>query len=300
MNLGHAAIRVMSWPLGVEGHQRRLVGLTHRPGALRRAASGKVVLVTGASSGIGRAAAERLGRAGATVLLVARDQARLTEAKQAIEDGGGVARTYVCDLSDLEAIDPLVTRILDEHDHVDILVNNAGRSIRRKVKHSYERFHDVERQITLNYLAAVRLTVRLLPSMRERRSGHVINVSSSAVQGRPPRFSGYTASKAALEAWSDSVQAEVLGDGIRFTSIRMPLVDTPMITPTAEWADAPALSSTQAGRVIAHAVIGRPRRLSPVGGYVLEHLGVISPRLSDVLRSYGDRVLAESSQGRSS
>lgn len=299
MNLGHAAVRVMSWPMGVQGHQRRLVAMTRRPGVLRQRVAGKVVLVTGASSGIGRAAAERLAGAGATVLLVARDMDRLSAVQEVVEAGGGIAHTYSCDLSVLDSIDPLVNRILAEHGHVDILVNNAGRSIRRKIKHSYDRFHDIERQMTLNYLAAARLTLRLLPSMRERRSGHVINVSSGAVQGRPPRFSGYVASKAALEAWSDSVQAEVLGDGILFTNIRMPLVRTPMITPTREWEDAPALTPTQAGRVIAHAVIARPRRLSPMGGYVLEHVGLLSPRLADVLRSHGDRVMAASLGSRS-
>src|SRR5439155_21688258 len=131
-----------------------------------------------------------------------------------IVSDGGSAFAYQCDLTDFDELDAMVAKVLADHHHVDVLVNNAGRSIRRRVERSDGRFHDFERLMRLNYLAAVRVTLVVLPSMRERRSGQVINISSWAVQVRPARYSGYAASKAALEAWSDCVQGEVLDGGV--------------------------------------------------------------------------------------
>src|SRR3954453_22947969 len=223
--------------------------------ALRSAVSGKVVLVTGASSGIGRAAALRLAAGGATVLVVARSGEVLDALVEEVAGQGGTAYAYPCDLTDLEEVDALATKVLDRHDHVDVLVNNAGMSIRRKVRHSVDRFHDFERPMQLNYFAAVRLTMGLLPTMVERESGQVVNISSWAAVLRPARFSGYAASKAALEAWSDSVQGEVLDDGVLFTNVHMPLVRTPMIAPTKLYRRLPALTVDQAAGVVCDAVV---------------------------------------------
>ena len=252
--------------------------------ALRDAVAGKVVLVTGASSGIGRAAAVRLAAAGATVLLVARSEDLLAEVTGEIEAGGGTAYAYRCDLADLEQVDALVTKVLDRHDHVDVLVNNAGMSIRRKVRHSVDRFHDFERPMQLNYFAAVRLTMGLLPTMVERESGQVVNISSWAALLRPARFSGYAASKAALEAWSDSVQGEVLDDGVVFTNVHMPLVRTPMIAPTKLYRRMPALTVDQAANVVCDAVVSRSRRVTPLVAGVAGWAESISPGLGDFLR----------------
>ena len=197
-------------------------------------------MITGSSSGIGRAAAIQLGAAVAVVLLVARSGDELDAVRSEIVADGGRAYSYPTDLTNFDDLDALVAKVLDQHGHLDVLVNNAGRSIRRKVEHSQDRFHDFERPMQLNYFAAIRLVMGFLPSMRERESGQIINISTWSVQVRPARFSGYTASKAALEAWSDCVQGEVVGDGIVFTTIRMPLVRTPMIAPTRVYsADAP-------------------------------------------------------------
>ena len=252
--------------------------------ALGRAVDGKVVLVTGASSGIGRAASVRLGEAGAIMLLVARSEDLLSEVVTEIEEAGGTAMAYPCDLTDLEQVDALVTKVLDQHDHVDVLVNNAGMSIRRKVRHSVDRFHDFERPMQLNYFAAVRLTMGLLPTMVERESGHVVNISSWSALLRPARFSGYAASKAALEAWSDSVQGEVLDDGIVFTNVHMPLVRTPMIAPTKLYRRMPALSVDQAAQVVCDAVVSRSRRVTPLAAAMVGWAETISPGLGDVIR----------------
>jgi len=252
--------------------------------ALRDAVGGKVILVTGASSGIGRAASVRFAAAGATVLLVARSEDLLTEVGDEIGAAGGAAYSYVCDLTDLEQVDALVTKVLDRHDHVDVLVNNAGMSIRRKVRHSVDRFQDFERPMQLNYFAAVRLTMGLLPRMVEREAGQVVNISSWAAVLRPARFSGYAASKAALEAWSDSVQGEVLDDGVVFTNVHMPLVRTPMIAPTKLYSRMPALTVDQAANVVCDAVVSRSRRVTPLVAGMISWAESISPGLGDLIR----------------
>jgi NAD(P)-dependent dehydrogenase (short-subunit alcohol dehydrogenase family) len=257
-------------------------------GALRDAVAGRVVLVTGASSGIGRAAAVRLAGAGATVLLVARSEDLLAEVEAEIAHGagraGGTAYSYRCDLTDLDQVDALVSKVLDRHDHVDVLVNNAGMSIRRKVRHSVDRFHDFERPMQLNYFAAVRLTLGLLPTMVERESGQVVNISSWAAVLRPARFSGYAASKAALEAWSDCVQGEVLDDGVVFTNVHMPLVRTPMIAPTKLYHRLPALTVDQAAHVVCDAVVSRSRRVTPLAAGLVSWADAVSPGLGDLIR----------------
>lgn len=274
-------------PISSRGVLNRAIGRlgdTDGAQALRKAVDGKIVLVTGASSGIGRASAVRLAAAGAEVLLVARSQDQLDELVAEIVEAGGLAVAYRCDLNDLDQIDALVTKVLDQHGHVDILVNNAGMSIRRKVRHSVDRFQDFERPMQLNYFAAVRLTMGLLPTMVERESGQVINISSWAAMLHPARFSGYTASKAALEAWSDCVQGEVLDDGIVFTNVRMPLVRTPMITPTKLYARMPALSMDQAATVICDATVSRSRRVTPLVAAWASFAESLSPALGDVIR----------------
>jgi short-subunit dehydrogenase len=271
-------------PRGLLNSSLGRVGDADGSTALRKAVGGKVVLVTGASSGIGRAAALQLAIAGATVLLVARSEDQLAEAVAEITAAGGTGIAYRCDLTDFDEIDALVTKVLDQHGRVDVLVNNAGMSIRRKVRHSQDRFQDFERPMHLNYFAAVRLTMGLLPTMVEREAGQVINISSWAALLRPSRFSGYTASKAALEAWSDCVQGEVLGDGIVFTSVRMPLVRTPMISPTKLYNRMPALSMEQAAAVVCDATVSRSRRVTPLVASWVSFAESISPAFGDVIR----------------
>jgi short-subunit dehydrogenase len=285
------ATRLVHSPVGAVP-QAALRALDPRGGSpLRDAVGGRVVVVTGASSGIGEAAAERLAGAGAHVVLVARRAERLEAVRDRIaEAGAGTAEVRVCDLADLEAVDELAAGLLGTHGGVDVLVNNAGRSIRRSVARSYDRFHDFERTMALNYFSAVRLTLALLPGMRERGDGHVVNVSSAGVAWRTPRFAAYLASKAALETFGDCVAAEVAGDGVRFTTIQMPLVRTEMIAPTEAYADAPAISPQEAADLVAQAVAFRPRRLAPLYGFGAAVADSVSPQLTGFVRSQAFRL----------
>jgi NAD(P)-dependent dehydrogenase (short-subunit alcohol dehydrogenase family) len=239
----------------------RLVG---RPtlAALRKRVKGKVVVVTGATSGIGRECALRLARADARVVLVARTVEKLEETIAAIEEQGGVAHAYACDVADLDACDKLVTDVTADFGGADILINNAGRSIRRSVRYSYDRFHDFERTMQLNYFGALRLIMGFLPGMEQREQGQVINISSIGVLTSPPRFSAYVASKAALDAFSLCAAPEFTRCNIEFTTIHMPLVRTPMIAPTGLYKAFPTLSPEQARDLVMKAIVSRPKKVS--------------------------------------
>src|SRR5437588_3399797 len=237
---------------------------------LRDAVDGKIVLVTGASSGVGEASARRLAAAGATVLLVARRRELLERIAEELRQEGASAFAYPCDLSDTDAVGELVAQVLDDHDHVDIVISNAGLSIRRWISESYERFHDFERTINLNYLGPVRLVLGLLPAMRERRSGHIVSVSTIGVDFPPLRWSAYIASKSAFEVRLAGVAPELLADGVRTTSIHLQLVRSPMLGPFKIWNYVPGMSSDEAAGIVARAIATRPRTISPpwarVGG----------------------------------
>lgn len=241
-------------------------------------------MITGASSGIGRSAALELAAAGATVLLVARRETELREVVDTVTERGGKAFAYPCDLNDADASDTMIRKVLDEHGGVDILVNNAGRSIRRSLEQSYDRAHDFERTMQLNYFAAVRLMLAVLPGMRERRFGQVINILSAANLFGGPGYSAYVASKAALDEVSTSFQAETLDENITFTAVYMPLVRTAMITPNEQYLKASALTPDEAGRVICDAIVHRPRRMGPTFGRLTRLVDAISTERADAAR----------------
>ena len=254
---------------------RLLLGATSRgvgDGRLRAAVKGKVVLITGASSGVGEAAALRLGRGGATILLVARREEVLEEVRDRISASGGEAHVYPCDLADPDAVGALAAEVLEGHDRVDVLLSNAGVSIRRWVSQTYDRWRDIERTINVNYLGPVRLMLGLLPSMRERGTGHIVSVGTAGVNLPPLRWSAYIASKAALETWLAGVAPEIRADGIRTTSIQLQLVRSPMLGPFKIWNYLPGMSSEEAASMVARAIVERPREISPawarIGGAI--------------------------------
>jgi len=232
--------------------------------ALREAVEGKVVLVTGASYGIGEATARKLGAAGATVLLVARSRDRLEVLAQQISQAGGTAFAYPTDMSDTDSVGALAGAVLERHDHVDVFVNNAGKSIRRSLELSFDRFHDFERTIAVNYLGPVKLVLALLPSMSARGQGHIVNVSTSGVRMPPaPRWSAYVASKSAFDVFIRTVALEAAGDGVTVSSVYMPLVHTRMSAPTPAFRYVPGLSADEAAGLVCKAVVERPREISP-------------------------------------
>jgi NAD(P)-dependent dehydrogenase (short-subunit alcohol dehydrogenase family) len=265
-----------------------------RDRSLSGAVSGKVVMITGASSGIGKAAAQKIAEAGGTVLLVARTPEKLEETKAEIEEGGGTAHIHRCDLSDIEDIERMAASVLEEHGHVDILVNNAGRSIRRSIELAYDRFHDYQRTMQLNYFGAVRLILALMPVMRKRRSGHIVNVSSIGVQTNTPRFSAYVASKAALDAFSRCIASEVVDDGVAITTIHMPLVRTPMIAPTKMYNAFPTLTPDDAADLICEAIIYKPKKIATRLGNFGELLYNIAPKASDAILNTGYKLFPDS------
>jgi NAD(P)-dependent dehydrogenase (short-subunit alcohol dehydrogenase family) len=261
---------------------------------LSGAVRGKIVLITGASSGIGRAAAVKVAAAGATVLLVARSLEKLEETKAEIEAAGGVAHIHRCDMSDVEDIERMAEEVLTYHGHVDILVNNAGRSIRRSVELAYDRFHDYERTMQVNYFGAVRLILALLPAMQSRKSGHIINISSIGTQTNPPRFSAYVASKAALDAFGRVIASEVIDYGIHITTIHMPLVRTPMIAPTRMYDVFPAISPEEAAEMIAGAMVDQPKKVATRLGNFGELLYAVAPKMSDKILNLAYGLFPES------
>ena len=258
------------------------------------AVNGRTVVITGASSGIGRAAALKIAAAGGIPILVARSLDKLEELRDEIVAGGGTAYAYSADLSDNDSIDTLVETILAEHAVVDMLVNNAGRSIRRSVMLSIDRFHDYERTIKLNYLGTIKLILGLLPHMKERGFGHVVNVSSIGVQTNPPRFSAYVASKAALDAFTRVVSSETIGDGITFTTIHMPLVRTAMIAPTKLYDQFPTISPEEAADLICEAIRAKPKQINTRLGTFGEVLYALAPKAVDQILHMAYNVFPES------
>jgi NAD(P)-dependent dehydrogenase (short-subunit alcohol dehydrogenase family) len=275
-------------------YERHLDPQAPTPQNFRKALKDKVVVVTGASSGIGRATAAALARHGARVMLVSRTKEKLEELRDEIRAEGGKAEVYPCDLSDLDAIDKMVAAVLTDQGRVDILVNNAGRSIRRSVHDSLERFHDFQRTMQLNYFGAVRLLLALLPGMKERKEGHVINISSIGVQAFPPRFGAYVASKSALAALSRCLGPEVADDGIAITNIHMPLVRTPMIAPTGMYRNFPTISSEEAAEMVLAAVLTRVPEVSTRLGKLGETVDVVAPGLLQLVMTGAYHVFPDS------
>jgi len=271
---------------------RRLTGDTSSPLA------GRIVLVTGASSGIGEATALAVARRGATVLLVARRTDQLARVRAAVEADGGRAAAYACDLTDGDSVDALVERVLAEHGPVDYLVNNAGRSIRRSLHLTYDRFHDFERTMAVNYFGPVRLTMGLLPAMRAQQFGHIVNIVTWGVQMKAPKFAAYIASKAALDTWSRVASRETYRDHVTFTNMRFALVRTPMVAPTEAYSERRALTPEQAAEKVVRALEDRPVTVNTAAGTVGEILNLAAPRLSDALFSRFDRAYADSRAAR--
>ena len=264
---------------------------------------GRVVLITGGSSGIGRAAALKVAAAGAKVVICARGADELEATKKEIEAAGGICHTYVADLAELASCDALVKQVLADHGAVDILVNNAGRSIRRAISASFDRFHDFERTMQLNYFGALRLIMGLLPGMAGRHRGHIINISSIGVLTNSPRFSAYIASKAALDAFARCAQAEYSDVGVSFTTINMPLVKTPMIAPTKMYESVPTLTPDEAADIIVEAIIERPVRIATRLGTFGQIFYALAPRAYEIVmntafRLFPDSAASKGMQGR--
>lgn len=269
------------------------------PDKLRSAVAGKTVLVTGASYGIGEASARKLAAAGATVLVVARSAERLDDLAASINAGGGQASAYPADLTDEAAVNVLTKQITEHHGPLDIVVSNAGKSLRRSLHHQYDRPHDFQRTIDINYLGPIWLLLGLLPAMRESGGGHIVNVSSVGVRVAPgPQWGAYQASKGAFDRWLRSVAPELHGDGVDVTSVYFALVRTRMIEPTPMLTRLPGLTPDQAADAIAKAIIDRPRTNEPPWVRPAELASVLLAGPADqAARLWHRRFFADSGKG---
>ena len=269
---------------------------------LKGQVAGKVVLVTGGSSGIGLAAAHKIAAAGAITVIVGREQDKLDAAKKEIEDAlkqagnknGGPVVTFSADLAAMESCDQLVAWLVETYGGADVLINNAGRSIRRGIESSYDRFHDFERTMQLNYFGCLRLTLGLLPHMVAKHRGHVVNISSIGVLTNAPRFSAYVASKAALDAWTRCAASEFIDVGVTFTTINMPLVRTPMIAPTKIYQNVPTLSPEEAADLIVQAIVYKPVRIATRLGVFGQVLHALAPRIAQITMNTTFRMFPDS------
>jgi NAD(P)-dependent dehydrogenase (short-subunit alcohol dehydrogenase family) len=254
----------------------------------------RVVVVTGGTSGIGEATAYKLAEAGAQVVVVARDAEKAAPVLEKIKAAGGKARFISCDLSSLEDCDRLVAAVKKEFGRIDYLVNNAGRSIRRGIASSYDRFHDFERTMQLNYFGSLRLIMGFMPMMVAQNAGHIINISSIGVLTRAPRFSAYVASKAALDAFSDCAASEFIDNNVHFTTINMPLVKTPMIAPTKLYNHVPTLTPEQAADLVVEAIVYKPVRIATRLGVFGEILHAVAPKATQILLNTAFRMFPDS------
>lgn len=260
--------------------------------------AGRRVVITGASSGVGEATAHEVARRGGVVLLVARRAEELERVRAEIAATGGSAHAYVCDLTDPEATSAMVAQILDEHGGVDMLVNNAGRSIRRSLRYSYDRAHDFERTMAINYFAPVRLTLELLPAMRDQRFGHIVNVVTWGVQIKAPRFSAYIASKTALDTFGRIVGREAFADNVTVTNLRLSLVRTEMISATDAYDRAPAKTPEQAAALVVRALEDRPLTINTWVGSAAEVLNLALPRTMDAVAAVAARRTPDSAAAK--
>lgn len=266
--------------------------------SLKGKVKGKVVVITGGSSGIGLATAQKVAAAGAVTVIVARGEEELFKARDAMKAAGGKVFAYTADLSDMADCDRLVATLLQEHGQVDVLVNNAGRSIRRSIEASYDRFHDFERTMQLNYFGSIRLIMGLMPSMTQRRKGHIINISSIGVLANSPRFAAYVASKAALDAFSRCAQGELSGKGISFTTINMPLVKTPMIAPTKMYDSVPTLTPDEAADLVVKGIIERPSRIATRLGIFAALVNAVAPKAYEAVMSTAFELFPDSAAAK--
>jgi NAD(P)-dependent dehydrogenase (short-subunit alcohol dehydrogenase family)/thioester reductase-like protein len=278
--------------------ERHLDPDLHIDRSLRGTVGGKVVLVTGGSSGIGLAAAHKFAEAGATTVICGRDTDKLEEACKEARSRGHSFVAYPVDIADMADCDRFIQLLHENHGGVDFLINNAGRSIRRAIESSYDRFHDYERTMQLNYFGCLRVTMGVLPGMVARKKGHVVNISSIGVLTNAPRFSAYVASKAALDAWTRCASSEFADQGISFTTINMPLVRTPMIAPTGLYNNVPTLSPEEAADMIAQACIFKPVRIATRLGITGQVLHALLPRVAQIAMNTSFRMFPDSSAAK--
>jgi short-subunit dehydrogenase len=260
-------------------------------GRLRARVAGRLVVVTGASRGVGAETAARLALAGARVVLLARGVDELDRVARGIRKRGGSAEVLAVDLGDPAAAEAAGNEILVRWGAPTVVVSNAGLSMRRTLRDSHDRPQDVSRTIGINYVGPVALLRRLVPAMADTGGGHVVSVASTSVDVPAPGWSLYGASKTAMDAWLRAVALELEPHGVAVTSIRLPLVRTAMSAPTAAYAAVPAMRPVDAAKYIARAIVRRPLVLAPWWSRLAGVALAVHPRLLDPALRGWDRMI---------
>jgi NAD(P)-dependent dehydrogenase (short-subunit alcohol dehydrogenase family) len=266
--------------------------------SLRGAVGGRVVLITGGSRGIGLATAFRIAKAGAVTIIAARDPQRLEAARLEGLSRGLSLIPLTADITDPAQCDAMIGTINDKYGGVDLLINNAGRSIRRSIENSFDRLHDFDRMMRVNYFGALSVSMAVLPGMAIRKHGHIVNISSLGVLTSAPHFSAYVASKAALEAWTRCAASEFLDSGVAFTVVNMPLVRTDMSAPTKLYRHMPMLTPENAADLIVDAIVGRPARIATRLGIFGQVLNSALPRIGQIIMNTAFRTFPDSARAK--
>lgn len=233
------------------------------PRKMKNELDGKTILITGASSGIGREFAYLLANTTAHLILVARREESMRIMKEEIEEGSASVTVFPADLRNEEEADELLSFLHGLPDGLDVVVSNAGMSINRPIAGSLDRFHDFKRTMALNYFAPVQLLLSLIPLL-EKKNGHIVNISTINALLLPiPHWAAYQASKTAFDTWLRSAEPELKNKNISTSSIYLPLVKTPMIEPTIAYKTAPAMSPVHVAEIIGEALYSKRKTYKP-------------------------------------
>ncbi|MBX3000843.1 MAG: SDR family NAD(P)-dependent oxidoreductase [Caldilineaceae bacterium] len=244
--------------------------------------SGRVVIITGASSGIGHATALAFAEAGAQVVLASRNLAALEDLAQLIRARGGETLVIPTDVADRAQGEQIVHETLSHWGRIDVVVANAGVYVRGRVVDV--EIADVERSLAVNFYGALYPILAALPHMIEKHSGHLVLVTSMDAKKGIPLDAPYVAAKFALSGFGEVMRQELHGTGVSVTTVFPGRVATPMIEKIkVPWISAP-ISAESVARAIVQSVHRRqPEIIIPPLGRLLIYLNTLSPRLGDWL-----------------
>lgn len=234
-----------------------------KPAITKEHFSGKWVLVTGASHGIGRALTEKLIDADANVFLIARSEADLRYLCDRAKQRGNCADYCAIDLRDREKLELLCQKIKETLPQLDYFFCNAGKSIHRKITDALDRLHDYDRTIDLNYRALVALSLALLPALKASKGSIIYSSSVSTRYPMAPGWSAYHASKCAANTWCETANSEFAPLGIRVQIAYLPLVHTAMSDVNERYRQLPAYYPADAANILLRLAIRKGKRYQP-------------------------------------
>lgn len=233
------------------------------PDITREHFSGKWVLVTGASHGIGRALTEKIINAGANVFLIARSEADLRLLCAKAKQMGSSADYCAIDLRDREKLEQLCQKLRETLPRLDYFFCNAGKSIHRKINDAQDRLHDYDRTMDLNYRSLVALSLAILPALKASKGSIIYSSSVSTLYPMAPGWSAYHASKSAANTWCETADSEFAPLGVRVQIAYLPLVHTAMSDVNEQYKHLPAYTPTDAANILLKLAIRKIRTYKP-------------------------------------